>query len=87
MTVRQFLETKVFSPDNFPSLLTLGISLSFLEFCGVMGWRYWQRQAATAGVATSTTTVAKKITMNATTAAATTRRRVPPHVAYKYMGE
>jgi predicted negative regulator of RcsB-dependent stress response len=86
MTVHQFLETKVFSPDNFPSLLTLGISLSILEFCGVLGWRYWQRQAATASVATSTTTIAKKITINATMAA-TTRRRVPPHVAYKYMGE
>mmetsp|Transcript_2680 Transcript_2680/g.5778 ORF Transcript_2680/g.5778 Transcript_2680/m.5778 type:complete len:212 (-) Transcript_2680:466-1101(-) len=36
------LRTHVFSRENFPKVLALGISFSFIDFVGVVSWRYAQ---------------------------------------------
>ena len=73
MTVHQFLETKVFSPENFPTVLKLGISFSFLEFCGVFGLKYMQQNGAAAvasGANAAAASAAGKAATNAATAGA-----------------
>lgn len=40
--VDEALKTHVFSPENFPKVLALGISFSFLDLMAVIGWRYAQ---------------------------------------------
>ena len=36
------LRTHVFSRENFPKVLAVGISFSFIDFIGVIAWRYAQ---------------------------------------------
>jgi hypothetical protein len=100
MTVHQFLETKVFSPENFPTFLKLGISFSFLDFCGVLGCRYMQKKgsmAATSAAAKATTKAAvgsssSSAVVNSVNGATTTTKAAAVTTmsgasVYRYFGE
>ncbi|KAG7360462.1 hypothetical protein IV203_035561 [Nitzschia inconspicua] len=85
ITFHQFLETKVFSPETFPSILAVGISLSFLDFCAVLGWKYLQSGGGRAVASTTRSTVSRRLT---TVGTATTRPKASArHPAYQFMGE
>jgi len=43
-TVDEVLRTTVFSPENFPRVLTVSIWVATLEFYGILGWKYYSRQ-------------------------------------------
>ena len=98
MTVHQFLETKVFSPENFPTVLKLGISFSFLEFCGVFGLKYMQQNGAAAVAsganAAAAASAAGKAATNAAAAgsssfflAGTVASSASGTGVYRYLGE
>mmetsp|Transcript_489 Transcript_489/g.911 ORF Transcript_489/g.911 Transcript_489/m.911 type:complete len:126 (+) Transcript_489:1-378(+) len=70
MTVDHFLRTQVFSKENFPKVLTFGISFSCVEFMGVFCWKYFQNTQAKKNL---TTTAAATVTRKPT--AATTASR------------
>ena len=42
-TVDEVLRTTVFSPENFPRILTMSICIATLEFYGILGWKYYSR--------------------------------------------
>ena len=43
-TVDEVLRSKVFSPENFPRVLSVSIWIATLEFSGLLGWKYYSRQ-------------------------------------------
>ena len=55
-TVDEVLRATVFSPENFPRLLTVSIWVSTAKFYGVLGWKYYSRQVVTAASTTTKTT-------------------------------
>mmetsp|Transcript_26601 Transcript_26601/g.62491 ORF Transcript_26601/g.62491 Transcript_26601/m.62491 type:complete len:117 (+) Transcript_26601:362-712(+) len=68
-TVDDVLRSTVFSPENFPRILTISIAVSTAKFYGSLGWRYYSNRSSR---------LSRKQQRRSLTVRATTTKLPPP---------